>query len=114
MHLATRDAQLTHRAGRDASRAFVTGCFQTHQTHDLRGLSDEDLKALDGWTKFFTESDKYFKVGTVLLPKIKRGSPIPQPCNVAGGEEAPAHHGKGGKGGGGGANPHAKTQGKAH
>ena len=26
-------------AGRDASRAFVTGCFTTHLTHDLRGLT---------------------------------------------------------------------------
>lgn len=30
-------------AGRDASRAFVTGCFETHRTHDLRGLSMEEL-----------------------------------------------------------------------
>lgn len=33
-----------HFAGKDASRAFVTGCFRTHLTHDLRGLSDDDLK----------------------------------------------------------------------
>jgi hypothetical protein len=32
------------RAGRDASRSFVTGCFQTHLTHDLRGLTDDQLK----------------------------------------------------------------------
>jgi predicted heme/steroid binding protein len=27
-----------HFAGRDAARAFVSGCFQTDLTHDLRGL----------------------------------------------------------------------------
>ena len=32
------------RAGRDASRSFITGCFETHLTHDLRGLSAEQLK----------------------------------------------------------------------
>lgn len=32
------------RAGRDASRSFVTGCFETHLTHDLRGLSDAELQ----------------------------------------------------------------------
>lgn len=31
-------------AGRDASRAFVTGCFETHLTHDLRGLSAFDIE----------------------------------------------------------------------
>ena len=36
--------RLIGRAGRDASRAFVTGCFDTHLTHDLRGLSPEELK----------------------------------------------------------------------
>lgn len=29
-------------AGRDASRAFVTGCFRTHLTHDVRGLSPHE------------------------------------------------------------------------
>lgn len=31
------------RAGRDAARAFTTGCFQTHLTHDLRGLGEEEM-----------------------------------------------------------------------
>lgn len=30
-------------AGRDAARAFVTGCFRTHLTYDLRGLSEKQL-----------------------------------------------------------------------
>jgi hypothetical protein len=31
-------------AGRDASRAYVTGCFETHLTHDLRGLTLEEIQ----------------------------------------------------------------------
>lgn len=31
-------------AGRDASRAYVTGCFKEHLTHDVRGLTDAQLK----------------------------------------------------------------------
>lgn len=32
-------------SGRDASRAYITGCFDdpVQLTHDLRGLSDEDM-----------------------------------------------------------------------
>lgn len=29
--------------GIDAARAFGTGCFATHRTHDLRGLSEAEL-----------------------------------------------------------------------
>jgi hypothetical protein len=35
---------LCYRAGRDAARAFTTGCFKEHLTHDIRGLSDKELK----------------------------------------------------------------------
>jgi dihydrofolate reductase len=34
-------------AGRDASRAYVTGCFSKksgHLTHDVRGLKGEELR----------------------------------------------------------------------
>ena len=35
----------THiRAGVDAARAFGTGCFKDHRTHDLRGLSTSELQ----------------------------------------------------------------------
>lgn len=88
-------------AGRDSSRAFITGCFETHQTHDLRGLSENEVKGLETWKNFFLNSDKYFKVGTALLPPIVEGSPIPPPCNPqAVGEQAPAHHRQGGAGAG--------------
>lgn len=32
------------RAGRDAARAFATGCFATHRTHDVRGLTEREQK----------------------------------------------------------------------
>ncbi|KIJ70404.1 hypothetical protein HYDPIDRAFT_79091 [Hydnomerulius pinastri MD-312] len=31
-------------AGIDAARSFGTGCFAAHRTHDLRGLTDKELK----------------------------------------------------------------------
>ncbi len=43
--------ELIHRlysAGVDAARAFATGCFVDHRTHDIRGLSERELKV--GWT----------------------------------------------------------------
>lgn len=30
--------------GHDAARAFATGCFKEHKTHDIRGLSDDELR----------------------------------------------------------------------
>ncbi|CAO1629401.1 unnamed protein product [Parajaminaea phylloscopi] len=68
-------------AGKDASRAFVTGCFKTHLTHDLRGLSDGDVQQVRQWNSFFEESPKYFKVGTLRLPRIDPDSPVPEPCD---------------------------------
>lgn len=43
-------------AGRDAARAYATGCFKEHLTHDLRGLGENQLKVLmscrdDGFTR---------------------------------------------------------------
>ena len=31
-------------SGKDAARAFVTGCFQDDLTHDIRGLDPKQLK----------------------------------------------------------------------
>lgn len=30
-------------SGRDASRAYVTGCFKTHLTHDVRDFDDKQM-----------------------------------------------------------------------
>ena len=46
------------RLGADASRAFVTGCFKTHLTHDIRGLDEKGMQTLEGWHDFFVKSDK--------------------------------------------------------
>jgi len=67
-------------AGRDAARAYATGCFQTHLTHDVRELDDKELRGLVHWKKFFADHKTYFKVGTVKHVPIDPTSPIPEPC----------------------------------
>lgn len=78
-------------AGRDAARAYITGtltqllkkgCFQTHLTHDLRGLSDDQIASLKQWTDFYENSSKYFYVGKVIHDLIDPNSEIPKDCNV--------------------------------
>ncbi|KAG9296938.1 hypothetical protein G9A89_006893 [Geosiphon pyriformis] len=70
-------------SGKDASRAYVTGCFQTHLTHDLRGLTKEQIKDLEGWADFYRNHHTYHKVGRVMLTPIDPNSPIPEPCKDA-------------------------------
>ncbi|KAJ3384735.1 hypothetical protein HDU84_002674 [Entophlyctis sp. JEL0112] len=68
-------------AGVDATRAYITGCFQTHLTHDLRGLSEEQLKTdLTHWIDFYEKHEKYFYVGEVKHDPIPDDQPIPEPC----------------------------------
>ncbi|CAG8571510.1 4287_t:CDS:2 [Paraglomus brasilianum] len=74
-------------AGRDATRAYVTGCFNTHLTHDLRGLTKEELKSLRGWLEFYQNHHSYHKVGNVVLPPIDPDTPIPEPCNDSVGQK---------------------------
>jgi len=68
-------------AGKDAARSFGTGCFATHQTHDLRGLDEQEMQSVEHWKKFFADSDKYHKVGRVLHRPIDPSSPIPEHCD---------------------------------
>jgi len=68
-------------AGTDAARAFGTGCFQTHRTHDLRGLSDSEWEGVQHWKKFFANHKEYRKVGRVSHPPIDPASPIPEHCD---------------------------------
>ncbi|WVW81313.1 hypothetical protein I302_103304 [Kwoniella bestiolae CBS 10118] len=70
-------------AGRDASRAFTTGCFETHLTHDTRGLNDDEQAALTHWKSFFLNHEKYHKIGYVLNPPLTEQDRIPEPCRVA-------------------------------
>ncbi len=69
-------------AGRDGTRAFVTGCYTPRGlTHDLRGLTPEALKAIDEWRDFYRKHDKYKRVGTVVgLTKIAPNDPMPDDC----------------------------------
>ena len=69
-------------AGKDASRAYVTGCFKTHLTHDTRGLSESELKALDSWHAFYANHRDYVRVGRVVHPPLG-DTPIPAPCKGA-------------------------------
>ncbi|KAJ7638445.1 cytochrome b5-like heme/steroid binding domain-containing protein [Roridomyces roridus] len=68
--------------GTDAARAFGTGCFQTHKTHDLRGLSEQEMAGVQHWKQFFANHDKYAKVGRVSHPPIDPASPIPEHCDA--------------------------------
>ncbi|KAG8903388.1 hypothetical protein FRB99_003380 [Tulasnella sp. 403] len=71
-------------AGRDAARAYVTGCFKIHLTHDVRGLTEEEMKSLTKWKDFYANHEKYRKVGTVYHPPIHPSTPIPPPCDSKG------------------------------
>lgn len=68
-------------SGKDAARAFATGCFQTDLTHDLRGLSENELESIRGWTRYFDESTRYWPVGVVTHGPLS-GDP-PKPCRGA-------------------------------
>lgn len=70
-------------AGKDASRAYVTGCFKTHLTHDVRGLTKAERQVLDKWYKFYADHKTYFKVGTLKVPPIDPTTPVPEPCEAA-------------------------------
>ncbi|KND01606.1 uncharacterized protein SPPG_03403 [Spizellomyces punctatus DAOM BR117] len=75
-------------SGKDAARAYITGCFQTHLTHDLRGLSEAQIKTLDQWTDFYAKHDQYFYVGKVIHDPIPEDAPIPEDCNAQTSESA--------------------------
>ncbi|ANB13539.1 hypothetical protein AWJ20_1835 [Sugiyamaella lignohabitans] len=69
-------------SGRDAARAYSTGCFHQDLTHDLRGLDPIKVeKDISGWKRFYESSDRYWFVGYVHHPPLT--GPIPDPCNAA-------------------------------
>jgi hypothetical protein len=65
----------------DAARAFGTGCFKEHRTHDLRGLSESELQSVEHWKQFFRDHKSYYKVGRVNHPPIDPSSPLPPHCD---------------------------------
>ncbi|KAJ3174049.1 hypothetical protein HDU88_000016 [Geranomyces variabilis] len=76
-----KDGSYNFFAGKDAARAYITGCFQTDLTHDLRGLNDAQIRSLQTWSDFYSKSDKYFRVGRVVHEPIDPDSPPPPPCD---------------------------------
>jgi len=99
-------------AGRDATRAFVTGCFLEDRTGDLRGaeeiyipIDDPDEEITSGakkvraekerrdakkrvlqevakWESFYRKHKKYFEVGKLIGVGEYTGAP-PKLCEVA-------------------------------
>ncbi|KAJ1506994.1 hypothetical protein HMI56_000340 [Coelomomyces lativittatus] len=68
-------------SGKDGGRAFATGCFQTHLTPDVRGLTDQELQSILEWQQFYESSPKYFYIGKIHPPiQIDESTPIPEPC----------------------------------
>ncbi|CAH6723289.1 hypothetical protein CLIB1444_14S00760 [[Candida] jaroonii] len=60
-------------SGKDAARAFVTGCFNKPDefTYDLRGLDPEEARAdVRKWQEFFGGNAKYWYVGVVQHEEI--------------------------------------------
>ncbi|PVG03587.1 cytochrome b5 [Serendipita vermifera] len=84
--------------GVDAARSFGTGCFKDHRTHDLRGLTEEEMQGVNHWKKFFKEKDKYRHVGKVIHPPIDPKSPIPRHCKEDKQKAAGTAHGPKNKG----------------
>lgn len=69
-------------AGKDGARAYITGCFATDLTHDLRGVPEEDWVELVAWKLFYETHAKYYKVGVVHHPAIDPSIPPPAACNA--------------------------------
>ncbi|KAI0260921.1 cytochrome b5 [Gloeopeniophorella convolvens] len=68
-------------SGVDAARAFGTGCFKDHRTHDLRGLSEGERRGVEHWKTFFADHKAYHKIGRVNHPPIDPASPLPVHCD---------------------------------
>lgn len=65
-------------AGRDGTRAFLTGCFdETGAIADLRGLTEQQLTSIRKWRDFYAEHENYKFVGRVLNEKVDENSPLP-------------------------------------
>ncbi|KAK6353170.1 hypothetical protein TWF696_005158 [Orbilia brochopaga] len=62
-------------AGRDASRAYITGDFKNDLTWDVSGIDEERVQqSLGHWAKFFANHDTYTFVG--YLVKTPKANPV--------------------------------------
>lgn len=63
-------------AGRDASRSFVTGCFDQKNPDCLSskvdGFTPEQKKSLDHWVEFYDKSEKYHWIGYLKKKEEKK------------------------------------------
>jgi len=75
-------------AGVDATRAFATQCTKGHRTHDIRGLTENQIRSMEHWKSFFANNVKYPRIGRVLHHPIDPRTPLPGPCG-SGGHSAP-------------------------
>ncbi|KAK6497394.1 hypothetical protein TWF481_011802 [Arthrobotrys musiformis] len=67
-------------AGRDASRAYITGDFKNDLTWDLSGIDEERVqKALGHWANFFADHDTYTFVGYLVREPTKAQDEAPEP-----------------------------------
>lgn len=64
-------------SGRDATRAFLTGCFATGATHDLRGFTEAQMKSIDEWLNFYLTHETYIHVGYLKIDPIPDDAPLP-------------------------------------
>jgi predicted heme/steroid binding protein len=72
-------------AGRDASRAFVTGKFKEDLNDDVRDLSAQDMKGLIDWRSFYQNHESYMYVGKVVgrfYDEIGASSPLLGLCEM--------------------------------
>ncbi|GMF09419.1 unnamed protein product [[Candida] boidinii] len=64
--------------GKDATRAFVTGCLNKidEYTYDLRNLDPQVVeKSINNWVKYFDKNSRYWKFGKVIYEEINGDPP---------------------------------------
>ncbi|KAK6346409.1 hypothetical protein TWF730_010735 [Orbilia blumenaviensis] len=67
-------------AGRDASRAYITGDFKNDLTWDVSGIDEERVQqGLGHWVKFFANHDIYTFVGYLVRDPTKAKVEAPEP-----------------------------------
>lgn len=58
--------------GRDATRAFATGCMEEHcMTSSMDGLNEKELQEVDRWVELYQNHDKYTYIGRLIEDPIE-------------------------------------------
>uniref|UniRef100_A0A7S2I8G2 Cytochrome b5 heme-binding domain-containing protein n=1 Tax=Helicotheca tamesis TaxID=374047 RepID=A0A7S2I8G2_9STRA len=59
--------------GKDATRAFATGCLKEECiTSDMDGLNEKELKEIDRWIELYETHDKYKFVGKLVDDVVEK------------------------------------------